>query len=59
MMLNAILWAQGKSNQYIYLGSAKDYKDKYKLQFNNLEWFDGEQWQTDLDELKSLLTPLN
>lgn len=55
IMLRAILYAQEQGEKYIYLGSAKDEKAKYKLQFAGLEWFDGKTWQTDLEELKNVL----
>lgn len=55
MMLRAILWAQEVNKDYIYLGSAQRPGDTYKLQFAGLEWFDGKEWKTDLDELKKLL----
>ena len=55
MMIQAILWAKANNKKYIYLGSAKDQAAKYKLQFSGLEWFDGETWQTNLEELKNVL----
>jgi arginyl-tRNA--protein-N-Asp/Glu arginylyltransferase len=55
MMLLAILDAQQSGKQYIYLGSATRAADIYKLQFSGLEWFDGQNWQTDLDSLKTIL----
>ncbi len=56
MMLRAILHAQESGKKYIYLGSAQRPTDTYKLQFNGLEWFDGETWQTETEGLKSILT---
>jgi len=55
MMLRAIIWAKENNKKYVYLGSAKDAKAKYKLQFAGLEWFDGKEWKTDLEELKKNL----
>lgn len=55
MMLKAIIWAKEAGKKYVYLGSAKDAKAKYKLQFSGLEWFDGKEWKTDLEELKKIL----
>jgi len=55
MMLQAINYAKENNKKYIYLGSAKDEKAKYKLQFKGLEWFDGKKWNKDLDELKNIL----
>ncbi len=56
MMLKAILWAKEQGKKYVYLGSATRPTDVYKLQFEGLEWFDGERWNTDLDRLKQILT---
>jgi len=55
MMLKAIIYAKEAGKKYVYLGSAKDAKAKYKLQFEGLEWFDGEKWKNDIDELKGIL----
>ncbi len=54
MMLRAILWVQENHKKYIYLGSFQRPTDVYKLQFAGLEWFDGEQWRTDLEGLKKI-----
>lgn len=59
MMLKAILRAQEYNKQYIYLGSAQRPSDTYKLQFAGLEWFDGTEWKTNFDELKTILQSLN
>lgn len=59
MMLQSILYAQQNHKRYVYLGSAKDEKAKYKLQFKGLEWFDGEKWSGDLGELKKELIKKN
>ncbi len=55
MMTKAIVWAKENNKKYIYLGSATGPKAKYKLQFKGLEWFDGENWREDLEELKNIL----
>jgi arginyl-tRNA--protein-N-Asp/Glu arginylyltransferase len=55
MMLNAILYAKENNKKYIYLGSAQRPTDTYKLQFKSLEWFDGDSWSEDLEELKNIL----
>lgn len=55
MMLKAILFAQEQNKKFVYLGSFQRPTDTYKLQFAGLEWFDGEKWQTDLEELKKAL----
>lgn len=52
MMLGGIMWAQHTQRKYIYLGSAQRPTDTYKLQFAGLEWWDGREWQTDLEKLK-------
>lgn len=59
MMLHAILFTQEQGKKYLYLGSAQRPSDTYKLQFAGLEWFDGKEWQTDLETLKELLTKKN
>jgi len=57
MMLQAILWAQMHGKRFVYLGGVTRPTDKYKLQFNGLEWWDIDSgsWTTDLDLLKTLL----
>lgn len=55
MMLKAILYAKELKKDYIYLGSAQRPTDTYKLQFTGLEWFDGQEWQTDQKALKQIL----
>lgn len=55
MMLNAILYALDLRKQYIYLGSVSRPTDIYKLQFKGLEWFDGNDWNKDLESLKLIV----
>ncbi|OGH68536.1 MAG: hypothetical protein A3I29_04850 [Candidatus Magasanikbacteria bacterium RIFCSPLOWO2_02_FULL_44_11] len=55
MMLKAIEWAQKNGKKYAYLGSFQRPTDTYKLQFEGLEWFDEQNWQTDLSKLKTVL----
>lgn len=55
MMLKAILFAQEAGKKYIYLGTAADESSKYKLQFSGLEWWDQENWDSDLERLKGLI----
>lgn len=55
MMIKAIMYAQETGKQYIYLGTVYTKESMYKLQFNGLEWFDGNQWNQDLDQLKTLI----
>ncbi|MFA7315130.1 MAG: hypothetical protein WC025_04370 [Candidatus Magasanikbacteria bacterium] len=55
MMLKAIIYSQENKKKYIYLGSAQRPTDIYKLQFKGLEWFDGDSWTDNIDELKKKL----
>ena len=56
MMTKAIQWAQDSGKNYIYLGSAQRPSDTYKFQFAGVEWFDGEKWKNDAEELKKILS---
>ncbi len=58
MMLTAIITTKISGKKYIYLGGVTRPKDKYKLQFEGLEWWDNDKkdWKKDLSELKSLLS---
>ena len=56
MMLLAIQFAEKSGMKHVYLGSLRRPTDTYKLQFNNLEWFDGSKWQNDIRKIKELLT---
>ncbi|PCI30399.1 hypothetical protein COB55_00320 [Candidatus Wolfebacteria bacterium] len=51
MMIYAILYAKKEGKKYIYLGSLS----RYKLQFKGLEWFDGKDWKSSIDDAKNLL----
>ena len=55
MMTKAIEWAKKNNLKFAYLGSLQRPSDTYKLQFVGLEWFDGKEWKTDLDEVKKVL----
>lgn len=55
MMTRAVVWAQESGKKYIYLGSAKDAKALYKFQFAGVEWWDGEIWRSDVEDLKKIL----
>ncbi len=55
MMTRAVQYAKENGKKYMYLGSAQRPNDTYKFQFDGIEWFDGENWQTDLEELKTIL----
>lgn len=52
MMLQAIMYAKESGKQYVYLGSLA----RYKLQFKGLEWFDGENWSSSIEDAKTILT---
>jgi arginyl-tRNA--protein-N-Asp/Glu arginylyltransferase len=56
MMTLAIEYAKAAGLTYIYLGSLQRPSDSYKLQFEGMEWFDGEKWQTNLSPLKEILS---
>lgn len=56
MMVRAVQYAKETGKQYCYLGSAQRSGDTYKFQFSGMEWYDGEVWQTDIDELKIILS---
>jgi arginyl-tRNA--protein-N-Asp/Glu arginylyltransferase len=55
MMTRAAVYAKEQNKKYLYLGSAQRPNDTYKFQFNGIEWFDGENWQTDFEKLKNIL----
>jgi arginyl-tRNA--protein-N-Asp/Glu arginylyltransferase len=55
MMISAILYAKEAKMRYVYLGSLQRPKDAYKLQFEGLEWFDGNTWQVDMADAKKVL----
>lgn len=56
MMVRAVQYAKESGKKYCYLGSAQRPGDTYKFQFDSMEWFDGDVWQTNVDELKNILT---
>lgn len=55
MMTKAIAWAKEKGLKYVYLGSLQRPGDVYKLQFTGMEWFDGKEWNKDVEEVKKIL----
>ncbi len=55
-MTRAIVWAKENEKKYVYLGSAQRPTDTYKFQFSGTEWFDGKEWKSDVEELKSVLS---
>ncbi len=56
MMIRAVEHTKNSGKKYIYLGSFQRPGDTYKLQFSGMEWFDGESWQSDLEELKTFFS---
>lgn len=55
MMTKAVQWANENNLKYIYLGSLQRPNDTYKLQFEGIEWFDGKEWKSDVEEVKEIL----
>lgn len=55
MMIRAIIYAKESNKKYCYLGAAQRPGDTYKLQFEGVEWFNGDDWSRDLDKLKNKL----
>jgi arginyl-tRNA--protein-N-Asp/Glu arginylyltransferase len=55
MMIKAIEYAKEKNKKYIYLGTVYTKDSMYKLQFKNIQWFNGEDWNDDIDKLKNLI----
>lgn len=56
MMTKTLVYAQEHGLKYVYLGSLQRKSDVYKLQFSGIEWFDGEKWNIDIEEVKKILT---
>jgi len=54
MMIRAIEYAKKSGLKYAYLGSIQNKAGLYKLQFEGLEWFDGNGWSNDTGEIKKL-----
>jgi arginyl-tRNA--protein-N-Asp/Glu arginylyltransferase len=57
MMTKMISEMKTRGLKYFYLGSLQRSTDVYKLQFSNMEWFDGTKWSEDLEEVKKILLP--
>jgi arginyl-tRNA--protein-N-Asp/Glu arginylyltransferase len=55
MMIKAIEYAISQNIKYIYLGSLQRPSDVYKLQFNNTEWFNSQNWSQDFTSVKDIL----
>ena len=54
MMTKAVEMAMLSHKKYVYLGTCYTSEALYKLQFNGLEFFDGNGWSDDIDYLKKL-----
>lgn len=54
MMTRAVVWAREQGKKYVYLGSFQRPSDVYKLQFEGLEWWDGEKWSGSTEDLKKI-----
>jgi arginyl-tRNA--protein-N-Asp/Glu arginylyltransferase len=52
MILKAIEYAKKNNKKLFHLGTVYTKESLYKLQFNKMEWFDGEQWNPDVELLK-------
>lgn len=55
MMTDALRRAQAEGREYVYLGTAYGEKGRYKMNFEPLQYFDGEEWKQDLASLKTLV----
>lgn len=55
MMTKVLAEAQTLGMKYVYLGSLQRPNDVYKLQFSGVEWFDGKDWQKDIEKVKLIL----
>ena len=55
MMLQEIQQAQKEGKGYIYLGTCYGQKGRYKLNFTPFEFWNGESWIRDIEQLKDLL----
>ena len=52
LILDALRSAKKDGREYYYLGTVYGEKALYKTNFEPLEWWDGEQWNTDIKLLK-------
>lgn len=55
MILLAMQSAKNSRKKYFYLGSLQRPTDTYKIQFDGAEWFDGQKWRTNTEEVKRIL----
>jgi len=54
LMTDLALESQARGNEHLYLGTAYGEKGLYKINFDGLEWWDGQEWCTDRQALKQL-----
>ncbi|MCP5405213.1 MAG: GNAT family N-acetyltransferase [Pseudomonadaceae bacterium] len=47
LMIDGVVRAQAAGREFIYLGTAYGEKAKYKVDFNQLEWWAGNSWRHD------------
>lgn len=47
LMIDAILKAKDAGYTHFYLGTGYGYGGRYKANFNNIEWWNGNAWQSD------------
>ncbi|HYD92925.1 MAG TPA: GNAT family N-acetyltransferase [Candidatus Paceibacterota bacterium] len=55
MMIDAVRRAKTEGRSHIYLGTAYGEKGRYKMNFEPLEFWNGESWSDDKDALKMLV----
>jgi len=53
LMVDIALACQAGGRQYLYLGTAYGQKGLYKTNFDQLEWWDGHDWQEDREALRA------
>jgi hypothetical protein len=47
LMVDSLLQAQQQGKTFVYVGTAYGEKAKYKVNFNQLEWWAGNTWRHD------------
>lgn len=56
MILEAVNWAKKNQKKYIYLGTCYSKEALYKTEFKGIEFFNGFMWNSNLLELKKLVS---
>lgn len=56
MILEAVNWAKKNQKKYIYLGTCYSKEAFYKTEFKGIEFFNGFKWNSNLSELKKLVS---